>query len=146
MCRHLLLALLGLLAWSPAPSHAIDVDAVLQACMREKPLWSSCPRGAWLEGREARFMSRWIDTAIFMTDELAQHVLQHNYDQTLALSLMEVDAAGELGPYARFMAELETAGRLDLSGVLAHARTPTLTTAPPRLFGSCGGCPTAPQA
>lgn len=31
MCRHLLLALLGLLAWSPAPAHAIDVDAVLQA-------------------------------------------------------------------------------------------------------------------
>ena len=25
MCRHLLLALLGLLAWSPAPGHAIDV-------------------------------------------------------------------------------------------------------------------------
>ena len=32
------------------------VDAVLQACIREQPLWSSCPRGAWLEGREARYM------------------------------------------------------------------------------------------
>jgi len=35
-----------------------------------------------------------------MTDEIADHVLAHNYDQTLALSLMEMDAAGELGPTA----------------------------------------------
>jgi glutamate dehydrogenase len=48
-----------------------------------------------------------------MTDEVAAHVLAHNYDQTLALSLMEMDAPGELEPHARFMAELETAGRLD---------------------------------
>jgi glutamate dehydrogenase len=48
-----------------------------------------------------------------MTDEVAEHVLAHNYDQTLALSLQEMDAAGELLPLARFMAELETAGRLD---------------------------------
>lgn len=34
------------------------VDAVLQACVREKPLWSSCPRGGWLEGREARYMEQ----------------------------------------------------------------------------------------
>jgi glutamate dehydrogenase len=50
-----------------------------------------------------------------MTEELAQHVLQHNYDQTLALSLLEVDSAGELGPHDRFMSELEAAGRLDRS-------------------------------
>ncbi|MDD3836256.1 MAG: NAD-glutamate dehydrogenase, partial [Phenylobacterium sp.] len=48
-----------------------------------------------------------------MTDELAQHVLQHNYDQTLALSLLEFDAPAELGAHARFMGELEAAGRLD---------------------------------
>ncbi|MDB5477443.1 MAG: NAD-specific glutamate dehydrogenase protein, partial [Phenylobacterium sp.] len=48
-----------------------------------------------------------------MTDEVAEHVLAHNYDQTLALSLMEMDAPGELEPHARFMAELEAAGRLD---------------------------------
>ena len=48
-----------------------------------------------------------------MTDEVAEHVLAHNYDQTLALSLMELDAPGELEPHARFMAELEAAGRLD---------------------------------
>jgi len=48
-----------------------------------------------------------------MTDDVARHVLAHNYDQTLALSLMEMDAVGELQPYAQFMADLEAKGRLD---------------------------------
>ena len=48
-----------------------------------------------------------------MTADVAAHVLEHNYSQTLALSLMEMDAPGELGPYAEFMAALESAGRLD---------------------------------
>ncbi|WP_091735969.1 NAD-glutamate dehydrogenase [Phenylobacterium immobile] len=48
-----------------------------------------------------------------MTDEIASHVLAHNYSQTLALSLMEMDAAGELEPHAEFMAALEAEGRLD---------------------------------
>jgi glutamate dehydrogenase len=48
-----------------------------------------------------------------MTDEVADRVLAHNYDQTLALSLMEMDSPGELEPHARFMAELEAKGRLD---------------------------------
>ena len=48
-----------------------------------------------------------------MTDDVARHVLVHNYDQTLALSLLEMDSVGELDPHARFMAELEQAGRLD---------------------------------
>ena len=48
-----------------------------------------------------------------MTDEIADHVLAHNYDQTLALSLLELDSPGELEPHARFMAELEQKGRLD---------------------------------
>jgi len=48
-----------------------------------------------------------------MTDDVARHVLIHNYDQTLALSLLEMDSAGELEPHARFMSELEHAGRLD---------------------------------
>jgi glutamate dehydrogenase len=48
-----------------------------------------------------------------MTDDIAAHVLAHNYDQTLALSLLQMDAPGELEPHARFMAELEAAGRLD---------------------------------
>ncbi len=48
-----------------------------------------------------------------MTDEVAALVLRHNYDQTLALSLLEREAAAELGQHARFMAELEAKGRLD---------------------------------
>jgi glutamate dehydrogenase len=48
-----------------------------------------------------------------MTDEVAAHVLAHNYGQTLALSLMDLDAAGELEPHARFMSQLEVLGRLD---------------------------------
>jgi glutamate dehydrogenase len=48
-----------------------------------------------------------------MTDAVADHVLRHNYDQTLALSLLEMDTVGELAPHARFIADLEHAGRLD---------------------------------
>ena len=48
-----------------------------------------------------------------MTDDVAAHVLAHNYDQTLALSLMDLDAPGELEPHAQFMAKLESEGRLD---------------------------------
>ncbi|HRD47518.1 MAG TPA: NAD-glutamate dehydrogenase, partial [Caulobacter sp.] len=48
-----------------------------------------------------------------MTDEVAEHVLAHNYDQTLAISLLEQDAPGELENHARFMVELENEGRLN---------------------------------
>ena len=48
-----------------------------------------------------------------MTDDVAQHVLAHNYDQTLALSLLQQDAAAELDSHARFIAELEHDGKLD---------------------------------
>ena len=48
-----------------------------------------------------------------MTDEVGEHVLAHNYDQTLAVSLLEQDAAAELENHARFMTGLESAGRLD---------------------------------
>lgn len=48
-----------------------------------------------------------------MTEDVASHVLAHNYSQTLALSLLDLDAPGELEPHADFMTELETQGRLD---------------------------------
>jgi glutamate dehydrogenase len=48
-----------------------------------------------------------------MTDDVAGHVLADNYDQTLALSLMESDAVAEVDSHARFMTELEAKGRLD---------------------------------
>jgi glutamate dehydrogenase len=48
-----------------------------------------------------------------MTDEVAVHVLAHNYDQTLALSLMQRHADTDLAAQAEFMAALEQEGRLD---------------------------------
>ena len=36
--------------------HFNTVDAVLQACAGESPLWTSCPRAGLLRGAEARFM------------------------------------------------------------------------------------------
>ena len=48
-----------------------------------------------------------------MTDDVSQLVLQHNYDQTGALSLAEMNAAPEHHAYARFMETLEDEGRLD---------------------------------
>ena len=50
---------------------------------------------------------------VSMTDDVAQHVLADNYDQTLALSLLEQDATAELESQARFMVDLENRGRLD---------------------------------
>ena len=48
-----------------------------------------------------------------MTDEVGAKVLRHNYDQTLALSLMESGAAAQLETHAQFMAGLEAKGALD---------------------------------
>jgi glutamate dehydrogenase len=48
-----------------------------------------------------------------MTHDVASHVLADNYDQTLALSLMESDAVSEVESHAQFMAALESKGRLD---------------------------------
>ena len=48
-----------------------------------------------------------------MTQDVATHVLQHNYDQTLALSLMDLDAVSDLDAQGRFMGKLESLGRLD---------------------------------
>jgi glutamate dehydrogenase len=48
-----------------------------------------------------------------MTGEVAAHVLKHNYDQTLGLSLQEAKAPAELEAHARFMQDLEAKGRLD---------------------------------
>ncbi len=48
-----------------------------------------------------------------MTDEVAAHVLAHNYDQTLGLSLQEANAPAELDAQAAFMLDLEARGRLD---------------------------------
>jgi glutamate dehydrogenase len=48
-----------------------------------------------------------------MTDDVAAHVLRHNYDQTLALSLREATACEDNGASQAFMTWLENRGRLD---------------------------------
>ena len=48
-----------------------------------------------------------------MTDDVAAHVLQDNYDQTLTLSVAEQRASKDLDAHGRFMRELESRGRLD---------------------------------
>ncbi|HEY0291700.1 MAG TPA: NAD-glutamate dehydrogenase [Hansschlegelia sp.] len=48
-----------------------------------------------------------------MTDEVASLVLRNNYDQTLALSLVERGAAPEAGFHSRLMQTLEGRGLLD---------------------------------
>jgi glutamate dehydrogenase len=48
-----------------------------------------------------------------MTEDVAGHVLQHNYDQTRALSLMQKTAATDNDAYQRLMTRLESQGRLD---------------------------------
>ena len=48
-----------------------------------------------------------------MTQEVAEHVLAHNYAQTLALSLLERRAANEIQVAQSFMVALEARGKLD---------------------------------
>ena len=48
-----------------------------------------------------------------MTEEVARHVLAHNYNQTLALSLQEASAVADVDAHGAFMLDLEAQGRLD---------------------------------
>jgi glutamate dehydrogenase len=48
-----------------------------------------------------------------MTEDVASHVLRHNYDQTRAISMAEATAAADLEGHARLMAAFEQEGRLD---------------------------------
>ena len=50
---------------------------------------------------------------VAMTDDVAAHVLQDNYRQTLAISVAESDAAGELESSQRLIRALEAKGKLD---------------------------------
>ena len=48
-----------------------------------------------------------------MTDDVALHVLRHNYDQTRALSMIEASATEDLDAHSRFLSFLEKEGRID---------------------------------
>ncbi|HTT97524.1 MAG TPA: NAD-glutamate dehydrogenase [Rhizomicrobium sp.] len=53
------------------------------------------------------------DMLTAMTDDVAEHVLADNYDQTLALSVAQARANKDLDAHGRFMRELESRGKLD---------------------------------
>ena len=48
-----------------------------------------------------------------MTDDVAHHVLQDNYDQTLALSVAQSRGVRDLDAHGRFIRDLERRGKLD---------------------------------
>ncbi len=48
-----------------------------------------------------------------MTEDVGRHVLAHNYNQTLAISIAEVTAPQDLDAHERLMIRLEEEGRLD---------------------------------
>ena len=83
----------------PCPCGRIDEDG------RAVSLADCC--GRWIAGEPAP------DAEALMRSRYTAHVLRDNYSQTLALSLMEMDAPGELEPHAQFIARLEAEGRLD---------------------------------
>src|SRR4029077_6884372 len=48
-----------------------------------------------------------------MTDDVAVHVLADNYNQTLALSVAQLEAARDLDSHGRLIRDLEQRGKLD---------------------------------
>ena len=65
-----------------------SVDAVLQACAGEQPLWTSCPRGGLLKGAEARYMeheSPYGELALVSPDGQIVHHLDWRSDEPVPL-------------------------------------------------------------
>jgi glutamate dehydrogenase len=77
--------------------HEVNIKILLSEAIQAKELKA--------EDRNALLAS--------MTDDVAAHVLQNNYDQTEALSIMETTAAADLDSHERFIESLESRGRLD---------------------------------
>lgn len=53
------------------------------------------------------------DLLASMTEDVAEHVLRHNYDQTRAITLMEANATADIDVHTRLMSTMERSGRLD---------------------------------
>ena len=77
--------------------HEVNIKILLNPMVREGAM-SLKARNALLED---------------MTDNVARHVLEHNYDQTLALTIARGHAEEDLDAHERMMERLEAAGRLD---------------------------------
>ncbi|RST50431.1 MBL fold metallo-hydrolase [Variovorax sp. DXTD-1] len=64
------------------------VDAVLQACAGEKPLWTSCPRAGLLRGQDARYMegeSPYGELALVCPDGQLLHTLDWQSEHAVPL-------------------------------------------------------------
>jgi glyoxylase-like metal-dependent hydrolase (beta-lactamase superfamily II)/8-oxo-dGTP pyrophosphatase MutT (NUDIX family) len=64
------------------------VDAVLQACAGEKPLWTSCPRAGLLRGEDARYMegeSPYGELALVCPDGQLLHTLDWQSEHAVPL-------------------------------------------------------------
>ena len=77
--------------------HYASVDAVLNACASEEPLWTSCPRAGLLAGRDARFMESdapYGELALTCPDGQIVHTLDWQTTQPVALlkNLMRLTA------------------------------------------------------
>ncbi|MGH8832564.1 MAG: MBL fold metallo-hydrolase, partial [Polaromonas sp.] len=73
------------------------VEAVLQACACEQPLWTSCPRAGLLAGKEARYMEHeapYGELALVCPDGQIAHHLDWQNEQPVALlkNLMRLTA------------------------------------------------------
>jgi glutamate dehydrogenase len=77
--------------------HEVNLKILLNTAIRAGTLT--------LEGRNTLLAS--------MTKDVAKHVLAHNYDQTLALSMAQLTAPYDMEPFERFMGSLEEKGQLD---------------------------------
>ncbi len=77
--------------------HEVNIKILLNPMMREGALS--------LEDRNVLLES--------MTGEVAEHVLEHNYDQTLALTIAREHAEEDIDAHERMMERLEAAGRLN---------------------------------
>ncbi len=65
-----------------------SVDAVLQACAGEQPLWTSCPRAGLLNGADVRYMEHEMafgELALVSPDGQAVHHLDWRCDQAVPL-------------------------------------------------------------
>ncbi|MGE0496403.1 MAG: MBL fold metallo-hydrolase [Ramlibacter sp.] len=68
--------------------HFGSVDAVLAACAGEQPLWTSCPRAAWLAGKEVRYMEHEMpygELALVSPDGQIVHHLDWRTEQPVPL-------------------------------------------------------------
>ncbi|WP_332776325.1 MBL fold metallo-hydrolase [Polaromonas sp.] len=68
--------------------HYASVEAVLQACSSEQPLWTSCPRAGLLAGHEARYMEHeapYGELALACPDGQIVHALDWQTSHPVAL-------------------------------------------------------------